>query len=158
MLGDNTQSGPKRSDKGRRSQLAEGPRRRYDLDFKLQILKETLEPGASVAGVALRHGMNTNVIFRWRKEFREGQLGKGLPAAGFLPVHVAEDVAPVRALPAPREPGGENVKAALPAGEGKTPGLIEIETAGGVKLRLSGRVDDRALRRVLAAMRQLARR
>jgi transposase len=152
MLNDSTQSGTKRSGKGRRSQLAEGPRRRYELDFKLQILKETFEPGASVAGVALRHGMNTNVIFRWRKQFREGQLGNGrLPAAGFLPIHVAEDVAPVRALPAPRAPGHESVKAALPAADAKTPGLIEIETAGGVKLRLSGRVDDRAL----AAIRRL---
>jgi transposase-like protein len=95
MLNDSTQSGTKRSGKGRRSQLAEGPRRRYELDFKLQILKETFEPGASVAGVALRHGMNTNVIFRWRKEFREGQIGNGrLPAAGFLPIHVTEDAAP----------------------------------------------------------------
>jgi transposase len=156
MLNDSTQSGPKRSGKGRRSQLAEGPRRRYDLDFKLQILKETLEPSASVAGVALRHGMNTNVIFRWRKQFREGQLGNGrLPAARFVPIHVAEDAVPMRALPAPREPGGESVKAAGPAADGKTPGLIEIETAGGIKLRLSGRVDDRALRRVLAAIRRL---
>ena len=162
MLGDNTQSGPKRSGKGRRSQLAEGPRQRYSLDFKLHILKETFEPGASVAGVALRHGMNTNVIFRWRKQFREGQFGNArLPAAGFVPIHVTDDAEDVRLLPAPREPGGENVKAALPAqpvpaeAGGKTPGLIEIETAGGVKLRLSGRVDDRALRRVLAAITRL---
>jgi transposase len=163
MLGDSTQSGPKRSGKGRRSQLAEGPRRRYDLDFKLQIVKETLEPGASVAGVALRHGLNTNVVFRWRKQLREGRLGNDqLPAAGFVPIYVAEDVALVRALPAPLKPDGKNVKAALSAepapaqAVGKTPGVIEIETAGGVKLRIEGRVDDRALRRVLAAIRRLA--
>jgi len=157
MLSDSTRSGPKRSGTGRRSQLAEGPRRRYDLDFKRQIVKETLEPGASVSVVALRHNMNTNVVFRWRKEFREGQLGKGrLPEAGFVPIHVAEDVAPVLALPPPQKPVGENVKAALPAAEGKRPGLIEIETAGGVKLRIEGRVDDRALRCVLAAIRRLA--
>jgi transposase len=162
MLSDIMQSGPKRSGTGRRSQLAEGPRRRYSLDFKRQILKETLEPGASVAGVALRHGMNTNVIFRWRKQFREGQIGKTLPAAGFVPVHVEDDAGDVRLLPAPQKPGGENVKAEgaaepAPAQVGnKIPGLIEIETAGGVKLRLSGRVDDRALRRVLAAIRRLA--
>jgi transposase len=158
MPNDSTQSGSRRSEAGGRSRLAEGPRQRYSLDFKFQVVKETLAPGASVSVVARRHGMNTNVIFRWRKQFREGQLGKGrLPAAGFVPIHVAEDEAPVRALPALREPGGESIQVAGPAqAGGKTPGLIEIETAGGVKLRLSGRVDDRALRRVLAAIRRLA--
>ena len=163
MPNDSTQSGPRRSGAGGQSRLAKGPRQRYSLDFKLQVVKETLAPGASVSVVARRHGMNTNVIFRWRKQFREGQLGngrlladKGSPAAGFVPIHVAEDVPPVRALPAPQKPGGENVKAVgLAEAGGKTPGLIEIETAGGVKLRLSGRVDDRALRRVLAAIRRL---
>ena len=163
MPNDSTQSVSKRAGPGGRSQLAEGPRRRYSPDFKLRVVKETLAPGASVSVVARRHGMNTNVVFRWRKQFREGQLGNGrLPAAEFVPIHVAEEVAPVRALPAPQKPRGENVKAALPAqpapseAGGKTPGLIEIETAGGIKLRLSGRVDDGALCRVLAAIRRLA--
>jgi transposase len=155
MLNDSTQSVARRAGAGRRRQLAQGPRRRYELDFKLQVVNDTLAPGASVSVVARRYGMNTNVIFRWRKQFREGQLGNGLPAAGFVPIHVAEEAAPVCMLPAPQRPAGENVKAALPAVDGKTPGLIEIETAGGVKLRLSGRVDDRALRRVLAAIRRL---
>jgi transposase len=146
----------------KRRALAAGLRRGYDLDFKLKVLNETFAPDASVAAVARRHGMNSNVLFRWRKQFREGQLGgKTPPAAGFVPVHVAEDMAPMRALPAPQNPDGENAKTALPAESvpaqagSKTPGLIEIET-GGVKLRLSGRVDDRALRRVLAAIRRLA--
>jgi transposase len=149
----------------KRRALAAGSRRGYDLDFKLKVLNETFAPDASVAAVARRHGMNTNVLFRWRKQFREGRLGgKTLPAAGFVPVHVDDDAGDVRLLPAPREPGGENVKVAGPAepapaqaqAGSKIPGLIEIETAGGVKLRLSGRVDDRALRRVLAAIRRLA--
>jgi transposase len=147
----------------KRRALAAGSRRGYDLDFKLKVLNETFAPDASVAAVARRHGMNSNVLFRWRKQFREGRLGgKTVPAAGFVPVHVADDAGDVRLLPALREPGGENVKTAgaaepAPASAGsKIPGLIEIETAGGVKLRLSGRVDDRALRRVLAAIRRLA--
>lgn len=147
----------------KRRALAAGARRGYDLDFKLKVLNETFAPDASVAAVARRHGMNSNVLFRWRKQFREGQLGgKILPAAGFVPVHVADDAGGVRRLPAHHEPGGENVMASgptepAPASAGsKTPGLIEIETADGVKLRLSGRVDDRALRRVLAAIRRLA--
>jgi hypothetical protein len=112
--------------------------------------------------VARRHDINTNVVFRWRKEFREGKYGdgaviskKGLAETGFVEVGRVDNAGDVRLLPPPREPGGGSVKAARPAADGKTPGLIEIETAGGVKLRIEGRVDDRALRRVLAAIRRL---
>jgi transposase len=134
--------------------------RRYSSAFKRKVVKESLVPGASVSVVARRHDINSNIVFRWRKEFRDGKLGKvlskkGLAEAGFIEVDLVGDASGVRLLPAPREPGGESVKAAGPAAGGKTPGLIEIETAGGVKLRLSGRVDDRTLRRVLAAIRRL---
>jgi transposase len=140
------------------------PRGHYSLGFKLQVIKESLVPGASVSVVARRHDINANVVFRWRKEFRDGKYGnsavssrKGLADAGFVEVGVADDAGDIRLLPAPHKPGGESVKTAGPArAGGKTPGLIEIETAGGLKLRLSGRVDDRALRRVLAAIRRLA--
>jgi transposase len=137
-------------------------KRRYSLEYKLQVVKETLAPGASVSVVARRHDINANVVFCWRKLFREGKLGnsavlskKGLAEAGFLEVGLVDDAGDVRLLPAPQNPGGEN-KAAGPAAGSKIPGLIEIETAGGVKLRIEGRVDDRALRRVLAAIRRLA--
>jgi transposase-like protein len=75
MVSDSTQSAPIRTGTGRRNQLAEGLRRRYRLDFKLQVVTETLAPGASVSVVAQRNGMNTNVVFRWCKQFREGRLG-----------------------------------------------------------------------------------
>ena len=136
--------------------------RRYSSAFKRKVVKESLVPGASVSVVARRHDINSNIVFRWRKESREAghdrevQSKKDLADAGFVEVDLAGDASGMRLLPAPRKPGGENVKAAGPAADGKTPGLIEIETAGGVKLRLSGRVDDRALRRVLAAIRRLA--
>jgi transposase len=136
-------------------------KRRYSPAFKRKVVKESLVPGASVSVVARRHDINSNIVFRWRKEFREArhdreiQSKKGLADAGFVEVDLVGDARGVRLLPAPQKPGGESVKAAGPAADGKTPGLIEIETAGGIKLRLSGRVDDRALRRVLAAIRRL---
>jgi transposase len=139
-----------------------GRNRRYSPAFKRKVVKESLVPGASVSVVARRHDINSNIVFRWRKEFREAerdraaQSKKGLADAGFIEVDLMGDTGDIRLLPAPREPGGESVKAARPTqAGGKTPGLIEIETAGGVKLRLSGRVDDRTLRRVLAAIRRL---
>lgn len=55
----------------------------YPLAFKQQVIKETLEPGASVSIVARRHDMNANVVFEWRKLYREGKLV--LPATSEAP-------------------------------------------------------------------------
>jgi transposase len=149
------ESGPK----GRQG-AADDPRRRYSLEFKLKVVKETFAPGASVAGVARRHGLNSNLLFGWRKQFRDGKLGVGSarklpPPAGFVEITQADAAAGVRDLPAPVR---AEIYARGPEEQvaGKAPGLIEIETPRGVKLRLSGRVDDRALRRILAAIRRLA--
>jgi transposase len=46
----------------------------YPREFKQQVIRETLEPGASVSIVARRHDMNANVVFGWRKQYREGKL------------------------------------------------------------------------------------
>jgi len=42
-------------------------RRRYTPAFKERILAECLQPGASVAGVAVRHQLNPNLVQKWRK-------------------------------------------------------------------------------------------
>jgi transposase len=44
-------------------------RRRYTRAFKLQVLAEARQPGESVAGVAVRHGLNPNMVHKWRKTF-----------------------------------------------------------------------------------------
>tara|TARA_R110002110_G_C12932434_1_gene668484 strand:+ start:18 stop:389 length:372 start_codon:yes stop_codon:yes gene_type:complete len=41
-------------------------RRRYSRAFKAQILAECDHPGASVAGVAIRHSLNPNMVQKWR--------------------------------------------------------------------------------------------
>ncbi len=51
-----------------------GNRRDYKLWYKLQLVKESLEPGASVSVIARRHNLNSNVLFRWRLEYRRGTL------------------------------------------------------------------------------------
>lgn len=43
-------------------------RRRHGAELKQQILAECAEPGASVAGIALSHGINANVVHKWRRE------------------------------------------------------------------------------------------
>ena len=43
------------------------PRRRHGQALKAQVLTECREPGASVAAVALAHGLNANLVHKWRR-------------------------------------------------------------------------------------------
>jgi transposase len=49
-------------------------RRRRGVEEKLAIVQETFAPGATVSGVARRHGVNANQVFAWRKQYQEGSL------------------------------------------------------------------------------------
>lgn len=49
-------------------------RRIRPLEEKLAILREASEPGASVAAVARKHGMNANLLFGWLRLHRRGLL------------------------------------------------------------------------------------
>lgn len=56
-----------------RTKLA--PKRRfYSPELKLQVVGACEQPGASIAGVALQHGINANIVHRWLREHRRGAL------------------------------------------------------------------------------------
>lgn len=50
--------------------------RAYSAEFKAQLVAECEQPGASVAKVALAHGLNANMLHTWRRDAR------GTPADG----------------------------------------------------------------------------
>jgi transposase len=50
-------------------------RRKRSVEEKCRIVEETLEAGASVARLAMRHAVNANQVFAWRRKYREGKLG-----------------------------------------------------------------------------------
>jgi transposase len=103
-------------------------RRSYSKAFKRRVVAETLEPGASVAEVARRHGLNANMVFMWRGDPR---FGPGRDAPAFLPVEVQPVEAPVTSEPATAYGAGQ----------------IEISLSTGHRLTLSGAFDvDVALR------------
>ena len=78
-------------------------RRRYSAQLKAQVMAECEAPGASVAQVAMAHGINANVVHRWRQWAREGgpRRTRVLPATpvaeGFVPVVVADAPAGAKA-------------------------------------------------------------
>ena len=74
------------------------PRRReYSQQFKAQVLERCAQPGASVGGVALAHGLHSNMVHRWIREQRERQAA--VPPA-FVPLTMPTDPFIPAALPA----------------------------------------------------------
>ena len=61
-------------------------RRRYGADAKVRVLAECDVPGASVAKVAMAHGINANVVHRWRQLAREGRGAPATITGEFVPV------------------------------------------------------------------------
>ena len=87
------------------STLQRPSRREYSGEFKASVLEQCRRPGASVAGVALGHGLNPNMVHRWIREERQRQA-LALAGGAFVPVSIpsvqaieAEQCVP--ALPAP---------------------------------------------------------
>ena len=111
-------------------------RRRWPTGDKQRIVQETLEPGASVARIAQRYAVNANLIFKWRKEYREGRLGNA--SARLLPVRVA------------RDPVWEATKAEGLASRSPM-GRLEIQLAKG-NLQITGAVDLIALRTAIECL------
>lgn len=108
-------------------------RRTYSREYKLEIVQECRVPGVSVAGVALSHRINANLLRRWIVQHRSGRLF-AMPT--MLPVMLS---AP-SALPSPA--GAKHPAAA---------GVIEIELES-ARILLRGAVDGTALRTVLEAL------
>jgi transposase len=90
-------------------------RRRYAADLKAQILAECDQRGASVAKVAMAHGINANIVHGWRKLAR--QAGAASISERFVPVAIAP-VAPratdERAIEVELRRGGITVKLSWP--------------------------------------------
>ncbi len=107
-------------------------RRVWPEALKRQLLAETLEPGQSVSIVARRHDMNTNLLFKWRRQMRtaNGQDAVG----GLLPVTIA------------------------PMSAASRSGLIEIDLGDGRRVRIEGAADPGTLRTAIEALAGTARR
>ena len=123
------------------------PRHFRTVEQKIQMVTESRLPGASVAEVARRHGVNANQVFTWRLQQEQGVLGRrkrGRPAAvRLLPVQVSREV---------QEPPAEASTTRLPAPVSE--GRIEITLVDGVRIAINGAVPGEQLHQVLAVLRR----
>ena len=127
------------------------PRRQHEREFKDELVAQSLAPGASVAAIAMKGGVNANLLFKWRRQHVHKSTLTAPQAATLLPVCVIPDVAstsPAR----PVAPVAPAVSACSPAVRSC---VIEIEIAS-AQLRLRGAVDEAMLGCVLRALRQTA--
>src|SRR3954469_1255244 len=61
-------------------------RRRHCAELKAQVLSECAQPGASVASVAMSHGINANVVHKWRRLANAPAVPASV--ASFVPVEL----------------------------------------------------------------------
>jgi transposase len=123
-------------------------RRNHEQRFKDDLIAQSLVPGASVSAIAMKGGINANLLFKWRREHVMGLTEAAPAGATLLPVCVIADADPAQAVQ-PSAPVGPA------ANRGVRSGVIEVEIAGAV-LRIRGAVDEALLGGVLRALRQSA--
>lgn len=61
---------------------------------KAQVVAQCAEPGASVAQIAMVHGVNANVVHRWRKLARGGDAKAATKKGEFIALHLTMASAP----------------------------------------------------------------
>ncbi|MGO9474448.1 MAG: hypothetical protein ACLPWS_13765 [Rhodomicrobium sp.] len=124
------------------------------------------------------HDLNSNLVFRWRVEYRQGVLKGTRPqrAQTFTPLGIiGQDGMLVQespaktscmvppALPAPQavaaKVSGQQMvtrgsKTETAPSDADTAGIIELQLSGRIKVRIEGHVAKDTLRRVLAVARE----
>lgn len=95
-------------------------RRRHSEEFKRQVVEACMQPGVSVAAIALANGLNANYLRRWVRAQREESV-PGKPTSDMIessptamvPVTVATSTSPVEIRLDVRR-GGTTVQMAWP--------------------------------------------
>jgi transposase len=121
-------------------ELKSGRTRRFrSKEERRRIVEETLKSGASVSQVALAHGVNTNQVFKWRQQYREGRLEIN-PSTALLPVKVSD------AVPEVQRPEERSRKS-----KPRKSGIIDIDL-GHARVRIEGGADPDCVRAALEGL------
>lgn len=120
---------------GAGSHPAKKKRREYDDEFKRQVVEETLTSQDSVSIIARRYDINTNMLFRWRREYQARQVGESVPS--LIPISVQEQV---------------DKPFHYHSGKLLSGGRIQITLSNGHHIAVEGSVDQSQLRWVLQTL------
>ena len=137
----------KSDERYRRIEVITGTKRqlRRSDEERAQILAESFEPGANIAAVARRHGVNGGLLHYWRKRAKAQALEMTATQAPlFVPVSMAD----------PSDAAlGEAAVGEAASGSVSRGRMIEIETSG-ARVHVPEGVDAKTLSIVLAALRR----
>jgi transposase len=111
-------------------------KRTHSEQFRSRVVRECDEPGASIAAVALRNGVNANLVHKWRRRSKNQVAAPATPV--LLPITVTTPRAVAPAKPAPRRSSA-----------------IELELYG-VRVSVREGFDADALRAVVQVLRDTA--
>jgi transposase len=120
-------------------------RRRFDPVSKDRLVAACLEPGASVSRLALEHGVNANLLWKWIGKHRLAKretVSNGLPStSAFIPVRIESSVdrAMARQSSAQDLPVTcDEVQRSKPGKDGRlsSPATVSASLPNGVKLTL----------------------
>lgn len=110
-------------------------RRRHSAEFKAAVIAKCAIPGVSIAAVALRHGLNANLVRRWvaearaansdssRRETPEPESEMTVPVAGFVPVRLDSALPAKAAIEVELRRGTVTVKVSWPISAARECGL-----------------------------------
>jgi transposase len=112
-----------------------GRRRRWSQEAKLRIVEESFSAPRLVSATARRHGISNQLLFFWRKAYREGRLGGGGGICGFVPAQIVAEQP---------EKGAEAAS-----------GRMEVVTRNGRRVIVERDVDVEALLRIIQGLETL---
>ena len=129
-------------------------RRRWTPEQKAALMAEVEAEGGQVSMVARRHGISASLLYNWRSACKAAALAVRATAARpaeFVQIGVVT-AASGDSLPVPTA-----MAAACSRGAGlalaERIGVIEIDLPDGARVRVDSGVNEKALRRVLSALR-----
>ena len=136
-------------------------RRKYNDAEKASILAEADRDGVSVRDVSQRHGISESLIYNWRLARREAERIASEPMQLIAYGAVSEQAGgvvtsvPISAAPIERPLLPTAAEELVRPHPGARPGAIDIDLKSGVRLSVDSYVNEKALSRVLRALRDV---
>ena len=89
-------------------------RKRYTKAFKHKLISACSQPGASVAGIALEHGLNANMLRKWIRVAQNGQRQSNFDPPGFVALPMPGNVPAPSRSPVMQNAVTESIRMEIP--------------------------------------------